>query len=295
MSLPYVELPRIADHAHIGWLKLGPYFWLLLSSSVVGAMVTRWYADRLGVPRADRRWLGLAAALAALVGAHLFDVAWYQWDRAVAEPALWYQLTQGISVYGAFVGIAVVVALTVRARRLDPRVYADLAAVGAAVAVTLGRIGCALTHDHPGRPTASVLGVDYPAWLARAHHLGADPVRLFDLGLLELLLMVPVAAVALHLAFAARRRLPAGALSAGLAIVYAGLRIVLDSFRLSSTEPTRAGLTAGQWASLLMLPLALVALRRVVLDPRIAPLAAELAGAPGGRRPDLPRATARRS
>lgn len=294
MVLPYVEMPRVAAGARIGWLSLGPFFWLLLAGAVVGAIAMWGHAKRLGVPPDDRRWFGLVATLAALVGAHLFDVAWYQWDRAAADPALWYKLTNGLSVYGGLLGLAAVVVWMVRARGLDPRVYADLAALGAAVAVTVGRVACALAHDHPGGPTDSILGVDYPSWLASVHRLGPGPVRALDLGVIELLLMVPVTAVALHLALRARRRLRAGALAAGLAILYACMRFALDFLRLPSTEPTRAGLTAGQWGSLLMLALALAGLQRVLANGTIAPLATELAGAPGGRRPDLPRATARR-
>ena len=134
-------------------------------------------------------------------------------------------------------------------------------AIATLVALTVGRVGCALVHDHLGVATDSVLGVDMPAYLARGDYPrppGADVLRVHDLGLTELLVLL----VLVPIAFALLRRWRArpGLLAGVVAVSYAVVRFGLDFLRLPSNEATRGGLTGGQWGMLAMLAVAGVAL-----------------------------------
>lgn len=294
MALPWVEVggPR--------W-PIQPYGMFVLAGLVAGAAIAARCARRFAVPIGEVIGLAAVAAFAAAIAGHVFDVAWYQWDAAGRHPGLWFAVSNGHSLFGALLGVAVVGWLWTRARWLDGALYADLLAVGAAVALAIGRIGCALVHDHLGTPTTLPIGVDVP-W-RRVPHLflhqavpTGDTIRLHDVGLYEL-------AVAIVLAIAAgwwiRRRSRAGLVAARLAIAYAGARFALDFLRAPDVELTRAGLTAGQWSSIVMVAIAAIAIRRIARTGHVAPLASELDGRPGGMRrvqppaAELPRATLR--
>jgi phosphatidylglycerol:prolipoprotein diacylglycerol transferase len=81
----------------------------------------------------------------------------------------------------------------------------------------LFRAGCALAHDHRGAPSTSILAVQFP-----------EGPRL-DLGLLEMLAMIPVAVAFTILA---RKTRPAGFYSGLLALSYGAIRLLLSGFRM---------------------------------------------------------------
>jgi len=286
MALPYIELPPIRS------LPIQPYGMILLIGMVLGTLTMWRYGRRLGIRAGDT--VGLAAVLvgAAFVGGHLFDVAFYQWERAMSDSGVWLRFYDGHSLFGALLSVGIVVLIWTDARALDRAVYADVVAIGCLVAMTFGRIGCALVHDHPGTPTDSLIGVDFPAdrvgWLGL--RTNEPTIRLHDLGLEELVLLLPVLVTALVLA---RRRLRAGMVAAIVAIAYPCVRFGLDFLRHPQSDPRHAGLTAAQWCCIMMLALGIVAVLHLRRFGQVAPLAAELGGQPGGRRRTLPKATAR--
>jgi phosphatidylglycerol:prolipoprotein diacylglycerol transferase len=284
-ALPYVAIPRFGF--------VNSYATLLLLGLVLGALVMQRLGRRYGI--AGGECVALAAVLAAVafVTAHVFDVAVYQWARAMTEPALWFRFQEGHSLFGALLGVAIVLFAWTRIRGLDLALHADLVAVGTLVAVTLGRVGCALVHDHPGAPTELPIGVDFPTELVHFHGIESDAptVRLHDLGLEEVVLLLPVLVMAKVLV---ARRLRAGMVAAIVAIAYACIRFPLDFLRLPMTEPVHRGLTAGQWSCIVMFVVAMVLAVWLSRVGHIAPLASELGGRPGGRRrTGLPPAIAR--
>jgi phosphatidylglycerol:prolipoprotein diacylglycerol transferase len=177
------------------------------------------------------------------------------------RPGGWFHVLDGTSLFGALVGVALVAVIVGAARKLAAASLADHLALACLVTMTIGRIGCALVHDHPGLATDSALGVDFPAnrvvWLLGPIH---DPtVRLHDVGLDELLALVPITAVAIALA---TRRVRPGTLAIFAALAYAAARFGLDYLRFPEIEPRHAGLTAGQWSCLLLAIIAIIALVR---------------------------------
>ena len=81
---------------------------------------------------------------------------------------------------------------------------------------SIGRIGCTLVHDHIGRATDSMFGVDYPrAELAARQVLdeivaggghGVETIRCHNMAMYELAYLIPVNILILTMAFSKKRR-----------------------------------------------------------------------------------------
>jgi phosphatidylglycerol:prolipoprotein diacylglycerol transferase len=270
-AIPYFAVRTIG-----GAQAYGLFMFLALGAGVLVAFAT---ARRYGVPWRDCGLLPIAIA-AAFVGAHLWDVVAYQLDEDLVP---WLRLWSGLSLFGGLAGVAITVWFLVVPWRRDLALYADIVVMACIVAIAVGRIGCALVHDHLGQPTDSMLGIDFPAgpvsYVLRDLPPSSGTIRLHDLGVEELLVDIPLAIAALVLL---ARRLRAGMMAAIVAIAYATARFLLDFLRLREAEPLHAGLTAGQWGCVMLLACALYGLVQVMRGGCVAPLAAELGDKPGG-------------
>jgi phosphatidylglycerol:prolipoprotein diacylglycerol transferase len=111
--------------------------------------------------------------------------------------------------------------------------HLDAAATAFPFAWILGRTGCFLSRDHPGRFTTSWLGVEYP-----------DGVR-YDLGLIEALFTG-----ALIAALPLTRRWPAGVRTGSLLSAYGLFRYLLD--RLHTDPPRYSGWTVDEISAVLV-------------------------------------------
>lgn len=126
----------------------------------------------------------------------------------------------------------------------------------------LGRLGCALVHDHPGKvvPYGSFLSVAWPVPTEPAEVSAYGPLTIvwgpearYDLGLLEL---GAIAIMFVAVAMVSRKRRPVGTYTALLAIAYAPVRFGLDFLRrIDGPDPElrHAGLTYAQWMMLVLL------------------------------------------
>ncbi len=249
MAIPYFEPPSLPIRVPVH------VFGVVVAVGVTaGAYVMRRYARRVGESEAEARRVAGWVMVTGLIGAHVLDVVFYRPGEVVDHPLVLLAIWTSISSYGGFVGGAAGFAYVVWRRRLPVARWADITIVGLLVAFSIGRAGCATVHDHIGAPTASVMGVDFPRaaladrGLLPEMHSDAPVIRAHDLGLEELLYLVPVNVLVLWLAF--RRRLPAGSLAVIAAALYAPVRFGLEHWRLSSTDPPYGGLTFAQWGSL---------------------------------------------
>ena len=255
---------------HLG--QLGPIQWfgLIVAAGVlIGAAILRRYAEWHGVSDDHIRGLTGWITLTGFIGAHVFDVIAYQGDKPWFEfTGVWFtkwplmlQLWAGISSYGGFVGGAMGFAFYVWWKRLPARLMADIAIVGLLPAFSIGRIGCTVVSDHIGGavdPSAwySFLAMDYPRTLNMevvqnlvAAHPGTGPMTAWNLGLIELLYLIPVNALILWLAFRPKKRMPAGLLIALTGVLYAPVRFFLDYLRPENSDPRHFGFTFAQWCS----------------------------------------------
>jgi phosphatidylglycerol:prolipoprotein diacylglycerol transferase len=260
-ALPYFQI------GSLGGVQI--YGLILLAAMLLGGAalvhVAKKYGGELG---GDNVLLAVVLVVTSFIGAHVFDIAWYRWGELIERPALLVRLFDGVSLYGAVIATAIFTTIWARARKLDLGMKADHVAYGALVATVIGRIGCALVHDHPGVETELPIGVDFPAdrvFFLRELPMHGGTIRLHDTGLEELVLLLPLLLVAWRLT---HRQLRAGMLAAIIAIGYAMIRFPLDFLRHPATERTVGALTAAQWCSLAMLVLALGALYRITHTKR---------------------------
>ncbi len=108
----------------------------------------------------------------------------------------------------------------------------------------------------------------------------ADPdgtITMWNLGLIELLYLIPVNALVLWLAFR-KKRIPAGALIAIAGVLYAPVRFFLDYLRPISTDARHGGLTFAQWCSLVAFGAAAYTAMRVLKTGKVAETIAPTAG-----------------
>ena len=168
------------------------------------------------------------------------------------------------SSVGGFVGGALAFAWYTRGGRLPRLRHADALIYALLIGFTFGRVGCSLVHDHPG----PIVGPD--AWLAVGPW--PDGQWRLDLGLVELLGLLVLDAVVYGVL--ARRPMPAGRLTAIVAITYASGRFPLDFLR--ADDERYAGLTPAQLAcvAFVVAGLALLWRTRDRMAPRIHPTSA---------------------
>ncbi len=270
VALPYLQLPPL----DIGGIRAQPYGICMLAGLVAGTVTVVRQGRAFGIAPSHLGIVISLGLLAAMTGGHVLDVIAYHGDEQPRDPAVWLQMTNGQALFGALFAVAAVTALIARARQIHGAALADVVALGCLVALVLGRLGCALVHDHPGVPTDSVFGVEFP--VEALHRVGIDPqvalttLRVHDVGLEELLVLLPITIAAFVLV--RRRRLRAGMIAALGAIAYAVPRFGLDFLRLPSTEPLHGGLTTGQWCCLVTIVIAAIGLRGIARKARYSPL-----------------------
>ncbi len=268
MSLPYLAPPSLdlGVPIHI--------FGVIAAIGIsIGAVVMRRYARRVGESEADARTVFGWIAVTGIIGAHVFDVLFYRPGVVLRDPLELFKIWTSISSYGGFLGGALGFGFIVWRRSLRFGRWADISIVGLLVAFSIGRAGCTTVHDHIGAETHLAIGVDYPREVLAEHGLlgefdsTAPVIRAHNLGMEELLYLIPVNMLVLWLAF--RRRPPAGTLAVVAAALYAPVRFGLENWRLASTDPPYGGLTFAQWCSIAVFAIAVAIGARLFARARV--------------------------
>jgi phosphatidylglycerol:prolipoprotein diacylglycerol transferase len=248
--IPYLELPEITviSERFFGSfpetaITMKPFGMLLALGAYTGTVAALRHARRLGASTSAVLSFTGWIAVAAFVFAHWLDALFYYPSEVLADPLLLFRFWEGLSSFGGFVG-AFVGAFAWRfyyKARLLP--YADIVASSFPLSMALGRLGCAVAHDHPGLRSEFWLAVRYP-----------DGGR-HDLGFYEFLLMSALAVAFLVLR---RSRRPWGFFGGILCTVYAPVRFGLDFLRerseivgadlVAAADARYLGLTPAQWA-----------------------------------------------
>lgn len=304
--LPFFELGSI----DLGPLELQWFGILVATGVLLGAGLARRYGDKFAILDDDIRGMTGWTVVCGFIGAHVFDVLAYQQDDLQRDPLLLLKLWKGISSYGGFIGGAIGWWIFQWWKRLQTGLWADITVLGLLLGFTLGRVGCSVVHDHIGRATDFVLGVDYPRseivgrlcaegreancepWLRDLFLADPDKVhRLWNLGMMELLYLIPVNLLIIGLAFK-KKPLPAGLLAVLTGLLYAPVRFFLEYLRPNETDPRYAGLTFAQWMSIVAFAAAAYFFVYLLRKGKPAPLASELGPKEvGGRRDRGPKLT----
>lgn len=252
--LPYLDLnPLYLSGLWIRWPLLCACAGVLVAHF---ALLVR--ARRLGLDVPTAASMTFFMVIAGLPVARLF--------KFVYMPGAWSQISWtdllhrgGLASFGGLVGGLLGAALYFAARRIPPGRaldYLDALASVFPLGWLLGRMGCAIVHDHPGLASTSPFAVAYP-----------DMPR-FDLAYLEVLflafVMIPLFAIL------ARRAQPRGFFLTAFFVLYGSFRLWLDTLHVD--PPRHFGVTVDQWAygSMFLLGLVLaLALRRFRLVPPV--------------------------
>ena len=232
--LPYIDLPEL----NLFGLPIHWFGILVAIGVIIGISLARWRAPVHGIPRDKLESFINWMLLCGFISAHVLDSIFYHPEEVARRPWSLLFIWEGLSSFGGFFGAIVGVLLWKKFRGKGTSIfgYCDLIASVFPVAWIFGRLGCAVVHDHKGKAAeASLLTVAFP-----------DGPH-YDLGLLEMLYTILIAAVCASLWGKPR---PVGTYIAVSALLYAPMRFALDFLRVS-TGPTGdlryLGFTPAQW------------------------------------------------
>lgn len=269
--LPSLYVP---PYKLFGLLPIQPFGVLVALAIVLGYMLGRRRARLTGLdPQicADgQMWV----VISGFAVAHWVSVIFYFPERLLQNPLTLLAFWSGLSSFGGLVG-AIIGALVYFGRKKVAIIkYVDAIIFGFVPAWILGRAGCTVVFDHPGRPTDFFLGMVY-------HH---DKLVRHNLGLYEML----VAVVLTLILYSLKNVRPFdGFHSALMLLLYSPVRFMLDYLREGATRGGDAryfGLTPAQFFAVGMVVLAGVLVVRGLRARYRPPPAAEESVRPKGKR-----------
>ena len=205
---PVINLGRLSIHAFgvLGAVATLLAFWIVLRR-----------ARRIGIPLEEMFQFLSVMYLCGLAGAFFASTIMDDPQAFVAHPGRVFHVAVGIRSCGGLIGGLLSglawcalrrLSLDETLRRFDILVYAFPAAW------MVGRLGCALAHDHRGLWTTSWIAVRFP-----------EGPR-YDLGLIEFLFLIGMTAAFCILG---RKPRPVGFFFVLYTVVYGGFRIWLDT------------------------------------------------------------------
>lgn len=203
--------------------------------------------------------------LGGMIGAHLFSILFYVPHKLMSDPWLLLRVWEDISSFGGMLGglsgaLLFMHASTGQAvwtRRWD---YLGVVARTFPVSLAIGRMGCALAHDHPGTTTVFPLAIslrsaDAMDFIRNAYNEAALPLNVgvsqptptgfHDLGWYEFLFLALVVVPLFQLW--QRRDRPGGFYLIAFPLLYLPVRFGLDFLRI--VDVRYAGLTPAQWVA----------------------------------------------
>jgi phosphatidylglycerol---prolipoprotein diacylglyceryl transferase len=260
--LPYFEQPVW----QIGPLTIHAFGVAVAIAAWFGLAAFQWRAVRLGLDPILGQRLGGWMLVGGIVGAHLFSVLLYFPHKLHDDPWLILRVWEDISSFGGLLG-GLAAALLFFAKHTPEKdwssrlAYLDAIAFVFPAALAIGRVGCALAHDHPGTVTTFPLAIsletdaalDYLQNIYRAAGLAlpqaAPAMGFHDLGLYEFLFLSLVV-VPVFIRWDRRWR-PPGFYLAAFAALYLPVRFGFDMLRVA--DERYVGLTPAQWVAALVL------------------------------------------
>ncbi len=229
---PYIPHPVL----DLGFYRLEAFSALVVVAVVVQFQITIRRSPRFGIDRRTASSLVGWAIVLGLVGAHVFDVVAYTPEKLVEDPLILFAVWDSLSSFGGMLGGLLGIYLVMRAKHMRPVEmlrFFDILIFALPFTLAIGRLGCALQHDHLGVASGHWLAVQFP-----------DGAR-FDLGLLEFLYVSGVAAA---FAVLGRKPRPDGFYIGLFFALYGPVRFAMDSLRI--LEARYAGWTPGQYLSI---------------------------------------------
>ncbi len=236
--IPYINVSSV----QIGPFSAHPFGVLVVMGVLLGSWFARKRAREFKIPDNEMVVYIYLALGGGFIGAHLIELFFYR-QNWYEQTGIWGLLNiwEGWSSMGGFLGAVVTVTIYyfMTGRKSWWR-HAELMYQGLILGLIFGRLGCAVTHDHPGAFTNFFLGVKYP-----------DGVR-HDLGFYEfLLLLVVLMPLSLVIQY---KKLRLGSQIAYLSLIYAPVRFFFDFLRVDGPTGDQRyfSLTAAQYLCILL-------------------------------------------
>jgi len=242
--IPYIHIP---SYKLFGLLPIQPFGVLVGIALVVGYMLGRRRARLTGLDPQHCADGQVWAVVAGFVMAHLVSVIFYFPEKILNEPWVLLMVWAGLSSFGGFVGGIVGLWAYCHKHKLSMLKYTDAILFGFVPAWIIGRMGCSVVHDHPGKNSMFWLAVNFPV---DAHNpLGPR----HDLGFYEMLVACGLTVIL----YALKKVRPFDGFHPALILfLYAPVRFLLDYLRIQ--DKTYLGLTPGQYFAVGMFALAIV-------------------------------------
>jgi phosphatidylglycerol---prolipoprotein diacylglyceryl transferase len=253
---------------------------------VAAIRMTQWLAWRQDRIDGDKIYdAAFWAVVIGLLGARIHFVA-ENWHLFQAAPIkVFYVNEGGISQWGGIFGAMVGIWIWSYRNKVNFWSLLDAVSLPAMVGLAVGRIGDVINGEHHGTATTVPWGVRY----VNAHTLGQPGSVVHPEVVYEMLLTLGLVLVFLPLYSRLKARYPAGVNGLVILGLYAIGRFYLSYFRADQIE---YGLRQAQWASLVMIALAIgfsayLLLRRGPAAPVAEPLPSgeETQTPPAPRRP----------
>ena len=288
--VPYVQQPTLT----VGPITIAAFGVIVATAVLVGLAIGRRRFEYLGIDRTLGESFAWRTVIGGFVGAHLFSVVFYYPEKVADDPLVLLKFWGDISSFGGMVGGALAIWLFFRRRRSDltPAMRwacVDVAAFIFPISLAIGRLACAIVHDHSGtvtrfpfavsliRPEAQEHIAGVYATAGRAAELPLPPelaqLGFHDLGFYEFLyLTLVVVPLVLQRERRERRRgvHRHGLFLATFVLFYMPVRFLLDFWRVSDAR--YACLTPAQWAALGALATLPLLLRATRTLPDFRPL-----------------------
>jgi phosphatidylglycerol:prolipoprotein diacylglycerol transferase len=227
--IPYftVHLPEILG------IPIQIFGLMVAAGFLVGDYLIRKRAVKVGQDPQLFSQLLLVVIISGVLSAHLFQLVAYEPQKLWTNPWSILDFRSGLSSFGGFFGAAVATFVFLWRKNLPFLPYADTIVFGAVPGQCLGRVGCFLVHDHPGRLTDFFLGVQWPGGTRH------------DLGFYEMIFTFFLSLFLYGLANKIKRKPFDGFYLAVVLIIYGLVRFGLDQLRI---EDSRYGyLTPAQY------------------------------------------------
>jgi phosphatidylglycerol---prolipoprotein diacylglyceryl transferase len=242
-AIPYTTFPEI----DLGPVSLRTFGLLVGLGVLIGTVIAgRFIETHAGIPRDETHRLATRLVIAGVVGARLTYVAshWSDVESPVDVIAVW---EGGLQFSGGFLGaIAFGIPFFRRWEHRTRWIALDGYALGLAIGLGIGRVGCYAVGEHFGRTTDFFLATRYDGGSVREDTLGDLPLTVgttfHNTSLYEFGYMLALFGVLLLLA---RRRPPPSTLIAVFCAYYGVARFASDALRVNDERV--AGLTGAQW------------------------------------------------